>query len=232
MKIYLIPTMLAENTLAYLPPIVRQTIARIRHFFVEDVKSARRYLSGWQLGIAMSEVNFFVLNKDTSAEEIRKLWLSLPNDIELGILSEAGCPGIADPGAVAVRLAHQLGHSVIPLPGPSSIFLALMASGLNGQSFAFVGYLPIEKKERLRAIRQLEIDSLKKQQTQIFIETPYRNNSLLADLCAACAESTLLCIATRLTSAEERILTHPIGYWKKQLPDLHKKETVFLLLAQ
>ncbi|MCS6831936.1 MAG: SAM-dependent methyltransferase [Flammeovirgaceae bacterium] len=233
MKIYLIPNVLAENTtLDYLPSIVKQTIVRIRFFFVEDVKNARRYLSRWQLGISLSEVTFFSLNKETSIEEIRQTWQTLPKDSEIGILSEAGCPGIADPGAVAVKLAHQLGYQVIPIPGPSSVFLALMASGLNGQSFAFVGYLPIEKKERQRAIRQLEADSLKKQQTQIFIETPYRNNALLSDVCAYCADTTLLCIASRITSPEEFIRTQSVGSWKQQLPDLHKKETVFLLLAQ
>ncbi|GAB4339195.1 MAG: SAM-dependent methyltransferase [Flammeovirgaceae bacterium] len=232
MNIYLIPNFLAENTPSYIPEIVKDTIKKLKYFFVEDERNARRYISSLKLGLTISDMFFFRLDKDTTPEMVRNTFQQIPQNAEIGILSDAGCPGIADPCAVAVGVAHQSGYKVIPLPGPSSILLALMASGLNGQKFAFQGYLPIEKNERIKAIRQLEIESSKKQQTQIFIETPYRNQSLLHDLVSNCMPQTLLCIATLITSPSEFLVTKPVNEWKKALPDIQKKETVFLMLAQ
>jgi 16S rRNA (cytidine1402-2'-O)-methyltransferase len=232
MNIYLIPNLLAEETSSYIPEIVKDTIKKLRYFLVEDERNARRYISSLKLGVQISDMVFFKLDKDTTPEMVRHSLKQVPQDEDLGILSDAGCPGIADPGALAVEIAHQLGYKVKPLSGPSSIFLALMASGLNGQRFAFQGYLPIDKTDRAKTIKQLELESSKKQQTQIFIETPYRNQALLGDLVANCAPQTLLCVATLLTASNEFVVTKSIAEWKKSLPDIQKKETVFLILAK
>ncbi|MGA0558185.1 SAM-dependent methyltransferase [Larkinella sp. VNQ87] len=231
-SLYLIPTVLAENTAEQvLSPQIRAVVGQTKVFFVENVRTARRFISSLKTGVVIDELTFYELNKDTpeteTAGQLRRLLLEQQ---DAGILSEAGCPGVADPGAVAVRLAHQMGWRVWPLVGPSSILLALMASGMSGQSFAFHGYLPIEKPARLQQIRQLEQDARKRDQTQIFMETPYRNNALLADLLATCHPETRLCIACHLTADDELIRTLSIREWKTQVPDLHKKPSLFLLL--
>ncbi|MBO0949101.1 SAM-dependent methyltransferase [Fibrella forsythiae] len=229
--LYLIPTPLAPDTASQvLTPPIPEVITRLDCFFVEELRTARRFISSLRTGRIIDETTFFELHKDTpEADTKRQLTDLLALNRDAGILSEAGCPGVADPGAVAVRLAHQLGFWVEPLVGPSSILLALMASGMSGQSFVFHGYLPIDRGERSRTLKQLETDARKKQQTQIFMETPYRNNALLADLLATCLPDTRLCIAANVTAPDALIQTKPIKQWKMTIPDLHKKPTIFLL---
>ena len=229
--LYLIPTPLAPDTAAQvLTPPIAEAVARLDCFFVEELRTARRFISGLRTGRVIDETLFFELHKDTpEADTKRQLTDLLSQNRDAGILSEAGCPGVADPGAVAVRLAHQLGFRVEPLVGPSSILLALMASGMSGQSFVFHGYLPIDRAERNRTLKQLESDARKRQQTQIFMETPYRNNALLADLLATGLPDTRLCIAANVTAPDALIQTKTIKQWKGGPPDLHRKPTIFLL---
>jgi 16S rRNA (cytidine1402-2'-O)-methyltransferase len=231
-NLYLIPTILAENTAdQVLSPQIREVISQTSVFFVENVRTARRFISSLKTGLVIDELTFYDLDKDTpEAETKQQLHFVKQQNRDAGLLSEAGCPGVADPGAVAVRLAHQTGWQVRPLVGPSSILLALMASGMSGQSFAFHGYLSIEKPARLQEIKQLELDARKRQQTQIFMETPYRNNHLLADILTACNPETRLCIACNLTAKDELVKTLSIREWKAQTPDLHKKPSLFLIL--
>ena len=229
--LYLIPTPLAPDTNTdVLPPPITAVVARVDCFFVEEVRTARRFISSLRTGRVIDETQFFDLNKDTpEADTRRQLTELLGQNRDAGVLSEAGCPGVADPGAVAVRLAHQLGFRVEPLVGPSSILLALMASGMSGQSFVFHGYLPIDRADRSRVLKQLEADAKRKQQTQIFMETPYRNNALLADLLATAQPDTRLCIACHVTAPDALIQTKTVHEWHSRLPDLHKKPTIFLL---
>lgn len=229
--LYLIPTPLAPDTTAQvLTPPITDAIARLDCFFVEELRTARRFISGLRTGRVIDETTFFDLNKDTpEADTKRQLTDLLAQNRDAGVLSEAGCPGVADPGAVAVRLAHELGFRVEPLVGPSSILLALMASGMSGQSFVFHGYLPIDRAERSRTLKQLETEARRRQQTQIFMETPYRNNALLADLLATCLPDTRLCIAAQVTAPDALIQTKTLKQWKGNPPDLHRKPTIFLL---
>ena len=229
--LYLIPTPLAPDTNAdVLPAPITAVVARVDCFFVEEVRTARRFISSLRTGRVIDETQFFDLNKDTpEADTRRQLTELLGQHRDAGVLSEAGCPGVADPGAVAVRLAHGLGFRVEPLVGPSSILLALMASGMSGQSFVFHGYLPIDRADRGRVLKQLEADARRKQQTQIFMETPYRNNALLADLLANVQPDTRLCIACNVTAPDALIQTRTVREWTGQLPDMHKKPTIFLL---
>jgi 16S rRNA (cytidine1402-2'-O)-methyltransferase len=228
--LFLIPTVLASDTSdKVLSPQIRDIITNTRHFFTENIRTARRFISELNLGIKIDTLNFYLLDKDTPAFEIEKQFALFESGKNIGLLSEAGCPGIADPGAVAVALAHKKNIKVVPLAGPSAILLALMGSGMNGQSFAFYGYLPIDRNERIKTIRQLETDVFKKKQTQIFMETPFRNNQLLEDILLTCRPDTLLCIASEITATTEFLKTHPIQYWKTHVPDLHKKPTVFCL---
>lgn len=228
MTIFLIPTILAPDTQNdVLSPQIIEVVKNLNVFFVEDLRSARRFISSLKIGKVIDELTFFELNKDTPKEQTLAQLKKLKGDA--GIISEAGCPGIADPGAVAVGFAHQLGYKVRPLVGPSSILLALMGSGFNGQSFVFHGYLPIEKAAKIKAIKSLEQAAKSKSQTQIFMETPYRNNQLLEDILQNLHIETLLCIAANITAEDELIKTLPIREWKSQKPDLHKKPTIFLM---
>jgi len=229
--LYLIPTVLAEDTAdRVLSPAIREVISHTDVFFVENVRTARRFISALKLGRVIDQLTFHDLDKETPATDTRQQLEELTRqNRDAGILSEAGCPGVADPGAVAVRIAHELGWRVVPLVGPSAILLALMASGMSGQSFVFHGYLPLDKHDRSRTLRHLEQEARRRQQTQIFMETPYRNNQLLKDVLAICQPDTQLCIASHVTAPDELIRTLPIRDWKTQLPDLHKKPTVFLL---
>ncbi|MBO0931655.1 SAM-dependent methyltransferase [Fibrella aquatilis] len=229
--LYLIPTPLAPDTNAdVLPTPIAAVVARVDCFFVEEVRTARRFISSLRTGRVIDDTQFFDLNKDTpEADTRRQLTALLAQHRDAGVISEAGCPGVADPGAVAVRLAHQLGFRVEPLVGPSSILLALMASGMSGQSFVFHGYLPIDRADRSRVLKQLEADAKRKSQTQIFMETPYRNNALLTDLLAGAQPDTRLCIACHVTAPDALIQTKTIREWRSHLPDLHKKPTIFLL---
>lgn len=231
-KLFLIPTVIAEDTQqAVIPASVLSTLKQINHFLAEDVRTARRYLSSLKIYESIEPLDFNVLNKDTKEQELKALFAPIHTGKNLGILSESGCPGIADPGALAAKYAHQQGIQVVPLTGPSSILLALMASGLNGQKFAFHGYLPIDSKESQVAIKGLEKESRATHQTQIFIETPYRNNSVTANLLKALHEDTVLCIAINVTGKDESILTKSIKEWRKHKPELPKSPAVFLFLA-
>lgn len=229
-KLFLIPNVLAENTAqSVISPQVKEVIAHTKIFLVENLRTARRYISSLKLGVNLEEIHMEILDKDTLPETMSRLMQPLMNGADIGIISEAGCPGIADPGAVAVAFAHHKGIQVVPLSGPSSMFLALMGSGFSGQSFAFHGYLPIDKKDRSAAIKKLEAESLREKRTQIFMETPFRNNQLLEDLLATLNPNTKLCIAKNITGSDEMILTKTANEWKKLPLDLHKIPTVFIL---
>jgi 16S rRNA (cytidine1402-2'-O)-methyltransferase len=231
-KLYMIPTVLAENTAHWvISPQVKEVIANTKIFLVENPRSARRYISSLKLGITIEELQFEVLDKDTPPEQVSRLMMPLLNGADIGVISEAGCPGIADPGALAVAYAHQKDIQVVPISGPSSMFLALMGSGFSGQSFAFHGYLPIDKKERAAALKKLEQESVREKRAQLFMETPFRNNQLLADALASLSPQTKLCIAKNLTAADELIQTKTIADWKNHPIDLHKVPTVFILQA-
>jgi 16S rRNA (cytidine1402-2'-O)-methyltransferase len=229
-KIYLLPTVIAEDTIEQvLPASIKATANKLNYFLAENVRTARRFLSALGVEQPISSLHFEVLNKRTPEEVLSKLFEPVMQGQDIGILSESGCPGVADPGSIAVNYAHKHNIQVIPLVGPSSFLLALMASGFNGQSFVFHGYLPIDKQERTKAIRQIEKQAQEQQQTQMFMETPYRNNQLLEALLRNCKKSTKLCIAKGVTSADEYIKTMSIQEWKKHKPDLHKVPTVFLV---
>ena len=199
-KLYLIPTVIADNTAKkVISPYVREILKPIRFFLVEDIRTARRFLSSLSIFESIEQLYFNTLDKNTTEAELPQLMGPLLEGKPIGIISESGCPGVADPGALAVRYAHQKGITVEPLVGPSSILLALMASGLNGQRFAFNGYLPVEAQEASQVIKNLESESKTKNQTQIFIETPYRNNALIGHLLKSLHDETLLCIALNIT---------------------------------
>ncbi len=229
-KLFLIPNLLGDTSWRkVLPEWNAEVIAGISCFIVEDLRNARRFLKKIDPRINVDSLQFFELNKHTTDKEKRELLQPLLDGTDTGLLSEAGCPGVADPGAEVVRMAHQAGIRVVPLVGPSSILLALMASGLNGQNFAFQGYLPVKSVERTRKIIQLERSALATGQTQIFIETPYRNNQMLADVLRSCQPATLLCIAANMTTEEEMVSTRTVADWKKEVPVLDKIPVVFLL---
>lgn len=229
MTLFLIPTILAHDTQeTVLPPQIKAVVSELNVFFVEELRTARRFISSLKLDKVIDDIIFYELNKDTPHDQTLVQLKKLKTDA--GIISEAGCPGVADPGAVAVGFAHQLGYKVVPLVGPSSILMALMASGFNGQSFTFNGYLSIDKQLRIKSLKDLEQIGKKKQQTQIFMETPFRNNQLLEDILQNLNSETLLCIACNVTAEDEFIKTLRVKDWRKSKPDLHKKPTIFLLL--
>ena len=230
-KLYLIPSPLGDNQPSeVLPNMVFETIGRIRTYVVEEVRTARRFLSRAGLKGKIDTLEFHELNEHTSSEQIEGyLWLFERGE-DIGLISEAGLPAVADPGAQLVALCHKRGIEVVPLVGPSSLMLALMASGLNGQSFAFCGYIPAKSDERKSRLKVLEKVSSQLNQTQIIIETPYRNDSLLADILAVCNPSTRLCIAADITLPTAYIRTASIGDWKKNVPTIGKRPCVFLLL--
>lgn len=232
--LYLIPCTLGDSPAEQVLPLHVINIARhLSYFVVEQTKTARQFLSALKPEQPIQSLNFSTLNQHTLANELTALLAPLLAGHDMGIISEAGCPGIADPGADLVNLAHRNGIRVVPLVGPSSILLALMASGLNGQCFAFQGYLPIDEIERKKSIAALEIESAKRNQTQLFIETPYRNERMFAALLANCQPQTLLCVATDITLASEEIRTYSIAQWrKKTMPSLNKRPSLFLLLAK
>ena len=229
-KLYLIPSTLGGNSIDDVIPLnIKDIINKINFYIVENVRTARRYLKKLEIQTLIDELTFFTLNKHTSPNDIINYLDPIFDNNDIGIISEAGLPGIADPGAEIVKIAHQKMIDVVPLTGPSSITLALMASGMNGQNFSFVGYLPIKQNERIKRIRFLEKKSKTENQTQIFIETPYRNDSLLADILINCNSHTFLCIATDITLENEFIKTKIINDWKKKIPKLNKRPTIFLL---
>jgi len=232
-KVFLIPIVIADNTQReVLPPQIEKTIKQCDLFLVENVRTARRFISSLQLGLVIEELSFETLDKNNTHEDCFELVQPALEGKHIGILSESGCPGIADPGAKLVHMAHQLGIQVIPLVGPSSILMALMASGFNGQSFSFHGYLPIDKKERATAIRKMEKESNELDRTQIFMDTPYRNEQLLQDLIKHLRGDTWLCLAKDITGKSEYIKSQPIDKWKNQKINLHKVPVMFLLYAK
>ncbi|MBE6328752.1 MAG: SAM-dependent methyltransferase [Bacteroidales bacterium] len=229
--LYLIPNTLGEcETSNVLPAINIDIIRKIKHFIVEDVRTARRFLKKVDSNINIDELQFYTLNKHTSPNDLSSYLEPLEKGFDMGVISEAGCPAIADPGAEVVKIAQTKNLKVVPLVGPSSILLGLMASGFNGQSFAFVGYLPIQGNERTQRIKQLEKRAKTENQSQIFIETPYRNQKLLSEILSTCQGNTKLCIACDITLESEYIKTKSINEWKKSaLPDLNKRPSIFIL---
>jgi 16S rRNA (cytidine1402-2'-O)-methyltransferase len=227
--LYLIPSTIGDTDIELvIPEQVRETVNKIRFYIVENERTARRFLIKLGIKTAIDDLTFFVLNKYTPKERLSD-FLGPCQSGHVGLLSEAGVPAVADPGSEIVALAHQKNIKVVPLVGPSSILLSLMASGLNGQSFVFHGYLPVKPDERKKKIRSIEQNSLQLKQTQIFIEAPYRNNQMLKDITATCSGHTLICVACNLTQADEFVKTMTAKQWKNHPIDLHKKPTIFLL---
>ena len=228
--LYLIPVPLGETSIdRVLPDYNRTIIAGIKHYIVENVRTARRFLKKSNPDIVIDELTFYTLDKHTAPESISEYLLPLGNGLPMGVISEAGCPAIADPGADVVAIAQRNGYPVVPLVGPSSILLSLMASGFNGQSFAFHGYLPIEGNERTKKIKLLEQRAWNENQTQIFIETPYRNHRLMEDLIRSCRPQTRLCVACNVSCEDEYIRTCTLKEWSKLKYDFQKKAAIFLI---
>jgi len=229
-RLYLFPTQLGDvNFDQILPAFNLQLISEIKYFIVEDLRSARRFLKKCNSLIDIDSLTFYVLNQHTTPAEMITFIEPLKSGNDMGLLSEAGCPAIADPGADVVAMAHESHFQVVPLVGPSSIILALMASGFNGQSFAFNGYLPIQDNERTKTLKKHEGRIYSEGQTQIYIETPYRNAKILRDFIEICQPETKLCIAADITLSTEFIQTKSLRKWKNNLPDLNKRPCIFLL---
>jgi len=235
LTVYLIPSLLDEEATPTIPLYITDAIKHCQVFFVENERTARRYLKKvWKAMLPAEEIviddyEWFSLDHEEQAQAAFKQKVNEEKNI--GIISEAGCPGVADPGQRLIAVAHEMNVVVKPLVGPSSILLALMASGMNGQQFQFIGYLPISELERIKAIKELELESRKKSCTQIFIETPYRNNKLIESIIKTCHPATKLCVAANLTGQHEWIKTMTIAEWKKENVNLHKTPAIFLLLA-
>jgi len=230
--VYLIPSLLHEDGILSVPHYIIDAVKQCQVLFVENERTARRYLKKLAKEIVIDDYEWFTVPGAAEAPDTYQLFRNkIKEEKTIGIISEAGCPGIADPGQQLVAIAHELNIEVKPLVGPNSILLALMASGMNGQQFRFTGYLPIKDPERNKAIKDLESESAKKNCTQIFIETPYRNNQLMEALLAICQPSTKICIAVDLTSDNEFIRTKTVSDWKRSKPDMHKRPAIFLLYA-
>ena len=228
--LYLIPNLLGETPVEQvLPAYNHEIIMGISHFIVEDIRTARRFLKLVDRSIDIDQLTFYTLNKHTNPEEVASMLKPLEEGNPMGVISEAGCPAVADPGADVVAIAQRKGLKVVPLVGPSSIILAVMGSGFNGQSFAFNGYLPIEPDERIKTLKRLEQRAYTENQTQLFIETPYRNAKMMVDILKACRPQTHLCIAAGLTTKDEYIKTHTIKECNGKLPSLEKIPCIFLI---
>lgn len=228
--LYLLPVTLGDTSIEQvLPAYNKEIILGIKHFIVEDIRSARRFLKRVERTINIDELTFYPLNKHTSPEELSGYLQPLQSGLPMGVLSEAGCPAVADPGADVVAIAQRLRLKVVPLVGPSSIIMSVMASGFNGQSFAFHGYLPVDSSERIKRIKVLEQRMYSEDQTQLFIETPYRNNKMVEDIVKNCRPQTRLCIASNITCEGEYIQTKTIKEWQGKLPDLSKIPSIFLI---
>jgi 16S rRNA (cytidine1402-2'-O)-methyltransferase len=229
-KLFLIPTLLGDTDVrSSLPENVLQIIQNLGEFVVEDERTARRFLATLKMAKPIKELKFHELSEHTDPSQVPSFLESVEKGVDIGLLSEAGCPCVADPGSILVRLAHEKGIEVVPLVGPSSLMLALMASGMNGQNFSFVGYLPKEQGARIRKLQELERLAQNKGQTQLFIETPYRNNHMLEDILKHCKSDTRLCLAADLTLPTQFAQTKTVAEWRKNVPDLDKRPTVFLL---
>lgn len=228
--LYLLPVTLGDTPIEkVLPAYNREIISGIKHFIVEDVRSARRFLKKVDSAICIDELTFYTLNKHTSPEDISGYLKPLLEGHSMGVISEAGCPAVADPGADVVAIAQRRNLKVVPLVGPSSIILSVMGSGFNGQSFAFHGYLPIDPAERTKRLKELETRVYAENQTQLFIETPYRNQKMLEEILKTCRPQTKLCIAANITCEGEYIKTKSIKDWKGHLPELNKIPCIFLI---
>ena len=227
--IYLIPSILAEEGIESIPGYVLATARNCQVFFVENERTARRYLKQLSKEFVIDNYEWFVISEEETI--VRSFRQKIKEGKNIGIISEAGCPGVADPGQKLVAIAQEMNTPVKPLVGPSSILLALMASGMNGQQFQFAGYLPIDNMQRSKAIKELEAESQKKNCTQIFIETPYRNNQLIESVLKNCNPTTRFCIAANLTGKNELIITKTIGDWQKENLNFHKRPAIFLLYA-
>lgn len=229
-RLYLIPVTLGgENAQAVLSPVTLGVLPALRHFIAENPKTARQFLKAAGYPPPLSAAEIQTLNEHTAAAELPRLLAPLLEGSDCGLLSEAGCPAVADPGAALVRLAHEQGIRVVPLVGPSSVLLALMASGMNGQRFAFHGYLPVDREQRQKKLLELERLSAQQDATQIFIEAPYRNQAILQAMLETCSADTLLCLATDITLESESICTQTVAAWKNKPPDINRRPTVFLL---
>lgn len=228
--LYLIPIPLAEHALTTIPETVKELSCSLNYFFVENIRTTRRYLKSINPSVDIDAICFSEINTRTPADTaLLTQWLQA--GYKVGVMSEAGCPGVADPGSVLAAKAQELGAPVVPLVGPSSILLALMASGFNGQGFRFNGYLPVKEPLRGQSIKAMEATASERKETQIFIETPYRNNQLLQDLLRHCRSNTLICVAADITDATEWIQTKTVVEWKKLLPELHKRPCIFLMMV-
>ncbi|CAL1520645.1 SAM-dependent methyltransferase [Chitinophaga sp. MM2321] len=229
-KVYLIPTVLSADALYSIPAYVTPIVKQLRVFYVENERTARRYLKALDRSIVIDDLRLLLMHENHPPDLALAKKLLLEGT-DIGVISEAGCPAIADPGHLIVQVAHSIDAPVIPMIGPNSILLALMASGMNGQNFQFVGYLPIKSPERGKMIRELEEISGKKNQTQLFIETPYRNNPMMRDILDNCKDDTQVCIAADITAPTEYIKTKTVKEWKTAIPEIHKKPAIFLLYA-
>ena len=229
-RLYLIPCYLQEDAIHTIPAYLQKAVASCSVFLVENERSARRFLKKLWKEMVIDDYRWHLI-ENAGEQQIATLLSALKNGQDVGIISEAGCPGIADPGQLLVSAAQEKGFQVVPLVGPSSIVLALMASGMNGQQFSFHGYLPIDAVERKKKIKELESTSAREHSTQIFIETPYRNHAMINDILSTCRPQTKLCVAVDLTGPEESILTRNISEWKKMELNYHKKPAIFLLMA-
>lgn len=229
-KLYLIPTTLGDTSIErVLPPDLTEIISSISVFIVENIRTARRFLKKVNQSIVIDDLTFFELNQHTDKKEISRFLEPIQQGMDIGIISEAGCPAVADPGADVVKIAHTQNIKVVPLVGPSSILMALMASGMSGQNFAFNGYLPIKNPEKAQQIKFLERRMQTEGQTQIFIEAPYRNLQLLDDLLKNCDPQTMLCIAADITLDTEFIQAKSVSYWKAHIPDIQKRPAIFMI---
>lgn len=232
-SIYLIPVTLGDTAPEkVLPPYNLEIIRSLRHFVVENVRSARRFLKRCDRSIVIDDLTFAELNEHTRPEQVDSLLAPAAEGLDIGVISEAGCPAVADPGADLVAIAQRRGYRVVPLVGPSSILLSLMGSGFNGQSFAFNGYLPVDTAARSAKLREMEQRIRRDRQTQIFIETPYRNNRLIAELVKALPADMLLCVAADITGDRESIVTRPVAEWAKSQWNYDKIPSIFLLYKQ
>lgn len=228
--VFLIPAPLEEESLQAIPAYVLEAIKQCTVLFAENERTARRYLKKLDKTIVIDDYEWYTIHK--AEQEVKQAFIQqIKAGKNIGIISEAGCPGIADPGQVLIDAAHIHGAIIKPLVGPSSILLALMGSGMNGQQFAFVGYLPIDEQQRKKKLLQLEESAAKQQSTQVFIETPYRNNQLLETILKTCKPSTRICVAANLTAANESIVTKTVADWKKAKPELHKQPVIFCLMG-
>ena len=228
--IYLIPCTLAEDANQTIPSYILDAVKQCTVIFAENERTARRFLKSMDRSIVIDEFEWFTIHK-AEEEQLQQFRQKIKEQKNIAIISEAGCPGIADPGQVLIAAAQKLNCTIKPLVGPSSILLALMASGMNGQQFEFCGYLPIDNNERVKKIKELEASSQKNNSTKIFIETPYRNDQLLEAIIKNCNDQTMLCVGVNITSASESIKTFSVGEWKNKKPALHKQPAIFLIYA-